>query len=286
MTWQALLLVLIAALLHATWNLASKRASGGLPFVWASGLVSVGVFAPLAGWVLWHEQEVWRWSTLGWLALSGVLHCGYSIFLQRAYKAGDFSLVYPLVRGTGPLVSVACAMLFLGERPSAVALGGAGILIASIFWLAGGVGMLREKKLGAGVAYGVGCGVWVAAYTVADRQAVVTAAIAPVLLDWGGNLARVVLFAPFVWKRRDEVRAQWEKFRREIWIVGVCGPLGYILVLWAMRLAPLSAVAPVREVSILVGAYLGARLLGEVDARRRAWATVGVLIGVLAVALG
>jgi hypothetical protein len=114
--------------------------------------------------------------------------------------------------------------------------------------------------------------------------AVVFAGLAPLLLDWGGNFGRALIFTPFAARRWGEVREVWGKHRRESFIVGLLGPMGYILVLWAMTLAPLSYVAPVREVSILIGAYFGARMFNEGDRRRRMLATIGMAAGVMALA--
>ncbi len=306
MTAFALLLILAAAALHATWNLAAKRAASGLPFVWASGVLSFVLWTPLA-WITWWRHPQTPTSTGLWfIVLSGVLHGGYALFLQRAYRAGDFSLVYPVARGTGPLLSSLVAIAFLGERPTPLALAGGLTIIASIFWLTGGfekVGRvilnapgLRSRSssrqvaenppyLGA-IGYGVGTGAFIAAYTVADQQGVTIGGVQPLILDWGGNLARTALFAPFALRRWPEVRSVWRDHKLACFAVAVLGPLAYILVLWAMTFTPLTYVAPTREVSILFGAMLGARLLNEGDSRRRLIAAAAMALGVVALALG
>jgi len=281
----ALALVLVAAVLHATWNLASKRAASGLPYVWVSGLLSTALWTPIIAIYWWFHPEPLTWLGFGFMVLSGVLHCGYSIYLQRAYRTGDFSLVYPLARGTGPLLSALCAIAFLGERPSPLALAGIALIILSIFFLTGGAKLWDGHPHGVAIFNGLMCGLFIAAYTVADQRAVVYAAVSPLLIDWGGNIARTLLFAPFALKRAEECRAVWRDYRLECWAVAVLGPAAYILVLSAMKLAPLTHVAPAREVSILLGAYFGAKFLGEGDARRRLLATLGMVAGVIALAL-
>lgn len=125
MTPFALILVLTAAVLHAVWNLWAKRAGGGLPFVYLVGLIICTLYVPVAGgYWLWRAPEI-TWSTGLWIIGSGVLKTSYALFLQRSYRTGDFSLIYPLARGTGPLLSTLAAILILGERPSALAVGGA-----------------------------------------------------------------------------------------------------------------------------------------------------------------
>ena len=286
MTPLALLLVLLAAVMHATWNLASKRAASGVPFIWITGLLSFVLWTPVVAVYCWRQPVTLTALGAGFMVLSRVLHSGYSIYLQRAYRSGDFSLVYPLARGTGPLLSALAAIAFLGERPTPLALGGIALIIGSIFYLTGGAALWRGHPHGAAIFNGLACGGFIAAYTFADQRAVVYAAVSPLLIDWGGNIARSVLFAPFAARRWPECREVWHKYRRECLTVAVLGPAAYILVLSAMRLSPLSYLAPVREISILVGAYLGARFLQEGDTRRRLVATGGMVLGVIALALG
>jgi uncharacterized membrane protein len=286
MSLLALLLVLLAAVMHATWNLAAKRAASGLPYIWVSGVLSLVLWSPVvAAYLWWHPASLTRLGLL-FMVLSGVLHAGYSIFLQRAYRSGDFSLVYPLARGTGPLLSALTAIVVLGERPTPLALGGIVLIILSVFFLTGGSALWSGHPHAPAIVNGTTCGVFIAAYTVVDQRAVVLAAVPPLLIDWGGNLARTLLLAPFAARRWPECRTVWRQYRRECFTVAVLGPAAYILVLWAMTFSPLSYLAPVREVSILVGAYLGARFLNEGDSRRRVVATLGMVAGVIALALG
>jgi drug/metabolite transporter (DMT)-like permease len=289
MTPLALILVLTAAVLHATWNLCAKRAASGLPFVWVSGAASLVLWTPLAVGYWWLHPQAISMTGLWFILLSGVLHCGYSLFLQRAYRAGDFSLVYPLARGTGPLLSSITAIALLGERPSLLAGSGGILIITAIFFLTGGHNLLRggsKSGSGAAIFYGVGCGAFIAAYSVADRQAVTYAVVPPLLLDWGGNVARTVIFAPFAARRWAEVRHVWQTYKLECLVVAGLGPLAYILVLWAMTFTPLTYIAPLREVSILFGTFIGAKLLKETDGPRRLWAAGVMVIGVVAIALG
>lgn len=138
MTAFALALVLGAAVLHATWNLCAKRAGGGLPFVWLVGAVICTFYVPVL-LTYWHARHpTLAWRDVAWVAGSGVLKIGYSLFLQRAYRSGDFSLIYPLARGTGPLLSTMAAIALLGERPTWLAVAGAVVIVAAIFFLTGG----------------------------------------------------------------------------------------------------------------------------------------------------
>lgn len=298
MTTFALTLVLIAAVLHATWNFWAKRAGGGLPFVYLVSIVIIAGYVPTVAlyWRLEHPilPRVAVWLILG----SGVLKTAYSLYLQRGYRNGDFSLIYPLARGTGPLLSTLAAIAFFGERPSWLALAGGLTIVASIFWLTGGFAWVaqltrgrREKSTtphAAAVAarYGVISGVFIAAYTLWDRRGVAHGLIPPLLYDAGTATTQLVLLTPFAWARRAEVAREWREHRRNAFIMAATAPLAYILILKAMSFTAVSYIAPAREVSIVIGAFFGARFLRESDARRRLWAAAAMVAGIIALVLG
>jgi drug/metabolite transporter (DMT)-like permease len=288
MSALALVIVLVAAFTHATWNLAAKRSGGGLPFVWLAGLISLGFYAPVVtGYWLWR-QPVLPAGT--WLIIlgSGVLKTCYALLLQRGYRHGDFSFVYPLARGTGPLLSTWAAIAIFGERPSPLALAGGLVIVASVFYLAGGAAMLHADRahLRRGLLYGFTCGCCIAGYTVWDQRAVSHLQLPPVLYDCGTQLVMCCILAPFAWRRLPEVARDWREHRGKAATIAVLGPIGYVLILTAMSFTPVSYLAPAREISILIGAFFGATLLKEADARRRLLAAAGMVGGVIALALG
>jgi drug/metabolite transporter (DMT)-like permease len=286
-TLAALALILTAAGLHAWWNLAAKRARSGLPFVSATSLVIAPLYVPVVIAYVWWRHPVFDWSAAWIIAVSSLLKMGYALFLQRAYARGDFSLVYPLARGTGPLLAVVAAVLFLGERPTPLAVCGTLVIVASIYALTGGHRLLHPDRahLRAGVFYGLATGAFIAAYTVWDAHGVAGRGIPPVLFDAGTAWTSLLLLAPFSWRRRPEIAALWRSNRREILTVALLSPVAYVLALTAMTFTPVSYVAPAREVSMLIGAILGARLLGEGDLRRRLLAAAGMVAGVVLLAL-
>lgn len=303
-TAVALALVLIAAVLHAAWNTCAKCARGGLPFVWVVGLViCIGYVPVLTTYALANQLTLTTGAVL-WIFGSGVLKTGYSLFLQRGYRSGDFSLIYPLARGTGPLLSTMAAIAVLGERPSGLAMAGGLVIIGSIFWLTGGIDRLRELASGeaapraspangvaehwlfSSVTYGVVSGVFIAAYTLWDRHGVAALNIPPVVYDGGTAFTQLILLAPFAVRRWHEVAVEWKTKKRWIFGVALLSPVAYILVLTAMKFTPVSYVAPVREVSIAIGAFIGARFLKEANPRRRILAAAAMAAGVIALALG
>jgi drug/metabolite transporter (DMT)-like permease len=301
----ALLLVLIAAVLHATWNYCAKRAGGGLPFVWLVGAIICTCYLPVLGiyWI-WHQPSP-SWPALLWILGSGVLKTSYSLFLQRGYRHGDFSLIYPLARGTGPLISTLAAIILLGERPSPLAIGGGLVIVASIFWLTGGfetvLSLVRRSpdpaivkdapaathsRAFTSINYGLISGVFIASYTLWDRHGVATLAIAPLLYDAGTAYTQLALLSPFAVRRWPEVRREWQTNRRWAFGVALLSPIAYVLILTAMSFTPVSYIAPAREVSIVIGAFIGARLLREAHGRRRLLAAAAMAAGVIALALG
>ena len=288
MTAFALTLVLIAAVLHATWNLCAKRARGGLPFVWIVGAVICTLYVPvLAGYCIWKPPTL-SWLDFAWIAGSGVLKTAYSLCLQRSYRTGDFSLIYPLARGTGPLLSTLGAVAILAERPTVVAVAGGVVIVTAVFFLTDGTRLFHQDRahLRNAIRFGLLTGLFIAAYTLWDRQGVHARAIAPVIYDGGTAFVVFALVTPFALPRWPEVARHWRDHKVYILGMALLSPLAYVLVLTAMSFTPVSYVAPAREVSIVIGAFIGARYLKEADGRRRIWAAIAMVVGVIALALG
>jgi drug/metabolite transporter (DMT)-like permease len=285
-TAWALVLILAAAFIHATWNLLNKRASGHATFTWVVAILSAMFYAPVAVAVVIFWQTQIGWFEIGLMAGSAALHTGYFVLLNEGYRAGDLSLVYPLARGTGPLLSSIAAIIFLGERPSPTALAGALLIIVGVVVLSSNPAKLRQTGAQRAIGFALITGTFIAAYTLWDKQAVSRFALSPLLLDWGANLGRAILLTPFALGNWQHTRIEWRDHRSEAIGVAVLAPLSYILVLTAMRFTPVSYVAPAREISILIGTAMGTRLLAEGDVHRRLAAACAMVLGVVALAVG
>jgi drug/metabolite transporter (DMT)-like permease len=285
-TGLALAMVLTSAVFHAVWNLFAKQARGGVVFVWMADSLSIALFAPVAALLLLFQPGRLDGVVLGFIAGSGLLHLTYFVLLQRGYRAGDLSLVYPLARGTGPVLSTTFAILLFGERPTPVALAGAVLVGVGVFVLTGGPAVLGNRAFRGAVAYGLLTGLLIAGYTLWDKQAVSTFTIAPILLYYGGTVLRVALVAPYGLRRHPAIRDLWMHYRRQVFGVALLSPLSYFLVLTALVFTPVSYVAPAREISILLGTLLGARLLAEGQGARRHVAAGVMVLGVVALAVG
>lgn len=285
----AVLLILIAAGSHATWNLAAKRGgASGVGFTFLYLGLGGAIVLPLAAadLLVGGLRPHWSWLLVG--GVGGVLQVIYFLLLQRGYAAGDLSVVYPLARGTGPLLSVVLAILLLGERITPVALAGAAAVICGVFVIGATrsqPGQRGSGRLRASLLYAFATGVVIAAYTLWDGNAVTRLGVPPLVEYGAGSIVEVLALLPYALAHRPAVVASWRAHRSEVWTVAVLGPLSYVLVLYAMRLAPVALVAPARELSIVIGGLLAWRVLGEPNPARRLTGAVIVLTGIVTLAL-
>lgn len=286
MTMAALALILISAVIHASWNVLAKRASGGPAFVWLFATGSAILYLPLAAAVVIIQRPYIGPLELFFLAGSSCLHLAYFLLLQRGYATGDLSLVYPLARGTGPTLSTAAAIIFFGERPGPIAIGGALLIGASVFALTSVPGHTGGQHARAAIDFGLLTGCLIASYTLWDKYAVATLAIPPLVLDWSLGFGRSLTLAPYALRNRAFVREIWRRYRLEVLGVAILSPLAYILVLTALTFTPVSYVAPAREVSILIGTVIGARLLSEESGYLRIAAASLMVVGIIGLAVG
>ena len=281
----ALALVLGGASLHATWNLFAKRASAGLPFIWLYDLVSVLVFAPFA-LLAWRGGAA-ALPPAGWAAVacSSMAHLLYALALQRGYRAGDFSVVYPVARGSGPLVSVLVAVAVLGERPPPAAWAGIAAVLGGIVLVSGLRLRGHAGRNGPGLLWGLLTGSMIATYTVIDGWTMHSLRLEPVTYYVLGLALRAALMAPMALRDPPALREQWRRNALAILTVGVLSPLAYLMVLYAMGRAPLAYVAPARELSLLIGMVLGALVLRERVGPARLLGGGSMLAGVVVLAL-
>lgn len=289
----ALALVLAAALCHASWNLIAKRNGGGNEFVLISAILVGIVWGPLALWQGW--DTVPRFGAVEWAALTGstVLHILYFSSLLHGYRVSDLTVVYPVARGSGPLLSTVGAVVVLGETLNLAGGLGALAVVGGVFLIAGGPALLRRAHEAAhrarvlrGLRWGGITGACIAGYTVLDGYAVKILLISPIVLDYLGNVLRIPVMLPLALRDRPGFRAAWRHQWKAALAVAVLGPASYVMVLYAMRIAPLSHVAPARELSMLFAALAGGTLLGEGDRALRLLGAGCIAVGVMGLALG
>jgi drug/metabolite transporter (DMT)-like permease len=283
----AVALLLTAAVTHATWNFFAKGASSSASFIFLFTLCGVLVYLPVTiGVVIWTRPTISAQALL-FMAVAGLLNGLYFVLLSEGYKVGDLSVVYPLARGTGPALAVVGAIIIFGERPSPLALAGAAMVVVGIIVMSWGGDSSSGADITRSVVFALATGAIIATYSLWDSKGVTI--VTPALYLWGLEVSRALLMAPFAFARRpsrDELPVILREQRRALLIIGILSPGAYLLVLVAYTLAPVSYVAPAREISILFGAILGLRLLGESDAPRRLAGATAIVAGVFALALG
>ena len=286
MSLYVLVLVLTAAVLHASWNLLAKKTKGKTPFIWLQYIASNILYLPFLFFQTNQGYTIYLQPLL-WLSLSSaVLHLGYFIVLQKGYLSADLSVVYPLARGSAPLISFIAAIVFLNEQLKLSSVIGLFLIIAGVLIITG-ISFKKENnsKIMTGIFYGVLTGLFIALYTFNDAVAVKTYAISPLILTLATNLFSAILLLPFVLPKKDELKREIKSHKWSIIAIALLSPAAYIMVLEALKYAPLSVVAPARETSILLGVFMGSRVFNEEDGKRRLIASVLILGGIIALSL-
>jgi drug/metabolite transporter (DMT)-like permease len=293
-------LVAIAAVLHVGWNVLLKTAGDPL---WTATVATVAGsigLVPLVV-VIWllNDMPPIPGEAVAIGLVSGAVEAVYFVLLSAAYRRGDLSLVYPLARGTAPLIAVAIGVLILGERLPVPAAAGVGLLLGGLLVMQRPWRLLRRAARDdhAAAAFALGAGVGIATYTALDR--VGTQLLAPWMyaaIIWTSCAIGLLAWQLVVIRPRAVAGegAWWAatkpgELSRAV-IAGAMTLVAYYLVLVALSRAPLSAVAPLRESAIVLAAGIGVAGLGEGkergDGLRRIGAAAVILVGVLLLALG
>lgn len=279
MTLIAAGLVLTGALFNATFNLLFKKASGGSAFVWLAGCLSAIFYLPVAGWFLLVKQTDIGLMQVALLMGCATLHVAYYIMLNKGYQIGDLSVIYPLVRGTGPLLCTLVAVILLGEKLTPQMVAGTLFIVTGIVFVTGHTMRWTDPKTKKTLFFALSCGSIIAAYTVLDKAILRDYYIPPLFMAWFSEFGRSVLLLPYAAHNWTKVKEQWRINKKLAIGVGVLGPLGYLFILTALSISSVSFVAPLREFSILIGVVMGTRLLEEGNAFKRLIGAGAMLIG-------
>ncbi len=291
MTGAAILLVLLSAVAHAAWNLLVRRATTPELFTWWMAVAATAFGAPVAAYFLITEPP----AAIGWafVGVTVVLHTGYFTFLGKAYQHGDLSVVYPAARGLGIALVPALAYAALDESLSWPAVLGVVLVLTGIFVVASsaaarsarGPGHTPRRVLGPGLAYALLTGLVIAGYSVIDKRGVqhVHPALYVVLLTAGGG-AGMLLSLRLSYSRKAFVH-ELRSHAPSIAVAGVLQTAAYGLVLFALRVSPVSYVAPFREVGVVFGVAMGALVLKEKVSRLRVLGAGAVGLGAIVIAL-
>ncbi len=284
MSLSAIAFVLGSAGVHAFWNLIYKNANDKVAFAfWKTGVGVILLTALALGYGARAQPidpEVYLRATV-----SGIAYALFFIFMSASYEAGDFSLVYPITRGSGPALAVVGGVVLLHERISVlgtvgVALVLGAIVVISLFQGNGRGGGSKAKP----VFWALLVGLTISIYSVNDAVAVKQAH--PFYFLWLAVTLSLVIQAPYVLKRQGarETLAVLRRDARLIAVAGVLDLTSYCLFLFALRLAPTAYVTPMRSASVVIGAILGAAVLKESQASLRIACAAVVTVGVALVA--
>ncbi len=279
MTLFSLFLLVTAAFLHAGWNLVAKRVAGGAAFTWLFSIFSALLLFPFVLSAASKQDCIIGTAFFPLAAASAVFEAGYFLLLQKGYRAGDMSVVYPLARGTGPLLSALMAITFLGESPTALNLAGTGSVVAGILWIAGGIPFFKDSRSRAAPLLGIATGACIAAYSTVDRMAVGVRGFPPRFFLFDDSFPGPDPDTPGL-RDREGISFQWKHNRRPAITIALLATSAYLSVLYALAVTPLSLVAPAREISVVIGTYLGTTVLGEGDRKRRITGSVIILSGI------
>jgi drug/metabolite transporter (DMT)-like permease len=267
--------VLLAALLHASWNAMIK--GGGDVLHDTAGII---VGAMLIGLPFLFVVPVPPAAAWPFIIASVVVHLAYYWLMISAYRVGDLSLVYPLMRGVAPLITAAAGIVVLGEMPAPVAW--AGMLLVS-----GGVFLLGYRALGhapsrAAVVFALANAAVIALYTLIDGRGARISGNAWSYIVWLFVLDGIPFSLWMLATRRDTFLAHLRRRSRRSLAGGGLSAAAYAISVWAMTKAPVALVASLRETSVLFATLIGARLLHERLSARRWSGVIAVVLGVLA----
>lgn len=283
MPLSALALLLVAALLHTSWNLFVKRAQEKQVFTWAALLAGLLCFSPLLIQVSAFPLAIWPY-----VLSSALVETMYILILIRAYQYGDFSLVYPMARGAAPALLAVWASLFLGERPNRLGTLGIVLLIGGLV-VVGGTTWWQQRKTskiaGTALMLALATACCISIYSTIDGAAVRHVAPAPytvLVIGLSGVFITPLIFARYGRKVvGTELRANWWR----ILLAGILCILTYILVLLAFSYSSVSYSGAIREVSVVFAAFIGWRWLGEGFGRARLLGSLLIFTGILVIAL-
>lgn len=275
MTAPVVALALSAAILHATWNAFLRSGADRLWTVTVMGLSMMIIAAPFAFFLPLPPIAAWPW-----LLVSSVLQVGYSVFLVAAYRQGELGQVYPVVRGSVPLLVTLGGFLFMSEHPATKSLIGICLIAAGIISLALGKGHASARSLG----FALATGLCIASYATVDTIGVRTTGDARVYALWIYLLYGGLMVLSYMVIRG---RLSLDLHSPETWMAfggGMVSLLAYGAVIAAFALGPAGPITALRETSVVFAALIGWLFLGEALTARRILACVVVAAGAILIA--
>ena len=288
MSALALIIVLAAALLHAGWNFLAKKSKKKMAFIWWFLLIATIGYLPMFLY-FWPRYAV---SPAGWACIvaTGILHALYFWFMGGAYERGDLSLVYPLSRGSGPLLVPILAIIFLQEQLSLAGILGITLVILGVYFIhlkSFSVVAVTEpfRALGGSASVWALCtGGTIAGYSLVDKVGV--GLVYPPIYIYLMFVISLLLLSPYVLaKQRAALKLEWLVNKGPVLIDGFLVLFTYLMILFAFRLSKVSYVVAAREVSIVFSAFLGIIWLKEQNAPQKITGAALIAAGVVLIGL-
>jgi drug/metabolite transporter (DMT)-like permease len=292
MTLPNLVLILASACIHVVAHVAMKRSPSRAAFVWWMLVCGAVFFSPLL-LTPWPVLPPALWAVIGFSAGFEAL---YFAAIAKAYQTGDLSIVYPLARGTAPILLLCWSVLFVGERPTAAGALGIAVIAAGLYLInlpRAGAWVEPLRALGRpGPRWALAAGLCISLYTVLDRyvlRAVTgTPPTWPLLYTYLLLALALLMLTPWTVRAvgATALRREWRANRGWAVLSGVTTLGAYAVVLYAIRAGtPASYAGAVREISVVLGAIVGVVVLKEVGTRMRLVGAACVAAGVAMIAL-
>lgn len=273
----AILLVLSSGFLHSVWNLFTKRSVNKNVFLWLCQWIGVIVYLPGVISSLFHDVPI-KEEGYYFLFTSMILHGIYVVLLAKTYSLGDLSQVYPIMRGMSPMLVPLLSVIFLNQHLSINGWIGVLTIVVGIVMISGfrsGQHSFLSNKV---ILLAAAVGISIASYIVVDAMSL--RYWSPIVLNEATNLGNGLALS-FAVLRSGAIRNEWRINWKTVILGGVLAPGGYLLFLYALSMAPVASLAPMREIGTVFGTLLGIFILHEKQGKNRIMASIVITTGVI-----
>lgn len=272
MSLTLLSLILLAAILHASWNFFAKKSGGGLTVLWLGASLSTIATIPSAVATQWGHPLPRDGVIIG--CVSGLVHCAYWWALARMYDAGDISFAYPIARGSGVAGTAIGSLIWLREPLSYTGALGIGCVVVGV--IAMGYSRTREPVRARALAAALLTGATITGYTLLDDRGVMSM-VPPAYLAVETGVGALALALLLRRRLQAALVPAYRKHWKTVWIIGLGSPFTYLIILFAYAAGPVGYITAVREFSVVIAALLGVWFLGERMTASR-WAGVALIV--------
>ncbi|MET3292030.1 UNVERIFIED_CONTAM: putative membrane protein [Brevibacillus sp. OAP136] len=281
MTSIATLLVICSGVIHACWNLFTKRSLNKQVFLWSIHVLAVAALFPFVAVELFTNAL--QTPVVYYVLLSFFSQLAYVYLMSKAYQFGDLSQVYPIIRGTSAFFVPIVGILLFGESLSLFGWVGLACVTGGLLIISG----LGTSKMDAlsykAILFAFLVGLSTIGYVLGDK--VTLQYLSPLTVLEISNLGFVVAFAWVSLKSKEELRREWQVNKKTIILGAIMSPTSYLLFLLAMKMAPLAHIAPVREIGTVFGTLFGIYILKEQQGLKRVMMSAVITVGIICIGM-